>query len=228
MVVGVVAAVAVATLGELRRLPRILVVVDRNGFRLAASAWSPAAIRFCALWICVLFAPAAIATFSWVVARMRSTLVNVVIQPLIVAVVVCRDGSAIEQLQLDDRQVFELEDQHAPVHLELVARAPQRRVDRRRDRVLRQLQQHRLSTRLVDEASASPIWISAVCFCSRTDWTVTVIVAVVAAVLPARSVAVPETVVVPSLETTTSAGHAPAAIPDSASVHVKWIVTGPV
>ena len=50
---------------------------------------------------------------------------------------------------------------------------------------------------------------STVCFCSRTDCTVSVNVAAVAAVLPARSSTEPDTVVVPSATTTTSAGHAP-------------------
>jgi hypothetical protein len=39
-------------------------------------------------------------------------------------------------------------------------------------------------------------------------------------VLPARSSTEPVTVVEPDAETTSSAGHAPAAIPDRASVHV--------
>src|SRR3954470_9998133 len=45
--------------------------------------------------------------------------------------------------------------------------------------------------------------------------------------LPARSATEPATVVEPLPATTWSAGHAPAAIPDSASVQVKCTVTGP-
>src|SRR3954466_15699507 len=50
----------------------------------------------------------------------------------------------------------------------------------------------------------------------------------VVALLPAGSLREPATVATPSAVTCTLSGHAPVAKPDSASVHVKCTVTGPL